>query len=120
MESSDRVDVGRALANLAIARLRSGDGQALSDYAAWVQAGYTRDTRPLWLSPQDPAAVGAATWLVEHMEVPEDADRLDGALAPGSPMLAVGPFRDYVLKGLRDAEAIGNVRIDDDLTVRPQ
>lgn len=120
VESSQWPDVSRMLADLTIARLHTGDGPALADYVAWVQAGYARDTRPLWLSSQDPAVVGAVKWLLEHGELPQATERLDGEIAPGAPMLAVEPFRQQVLWGLEETDQIGNVRIDYDGTVRAQ
>jgi hypothetical protein len=120
VESSQWPDVSRALADLTLARLHAGDAQALADYAAWVQAGYARDMRPLWLSPQDPAAVGAVKWLLEHRELPQATDRAGGELAPGGPMLAVEPFREQVVMGLADTDQVGIVRIDDNGTVHAQ
>jgi hypothetical protein len=95
--------------------MHTGDDQALHDYAEWVQAGYTRDTRPLLAAPQDPAVVSATKWLTDHMEVPEGILVLfRDQYAPGGPMLAVEPFRAHVLRNLRDSDPVGSVWVDDD------
>ena len=98
---------GAYLADLALARLHCGDDQALHDYAGWVQADWTRDTRPLWLAPEDPDVVSATTWLVEHPMSPGSSE--GSGLLPSGPMLAVEPFRAYVLRQLRNDAPAGNL-----------
>jgi hypothetical protein len=100
-----------SLADLALARIHCGDDQAMHDYADWLKTGSTLDTRPLWLEPEDPAVLSAAEWLTEHLSLPSIPEQMNEGLAPSGPMLAVRPFREYVLRELHDDEAVGYILV---------
>jgi hypothetical protein len=117
--SFDAREVGGALAGLTLARMHAGDPAALSDYAKWIEAGYTRDTRPMWLAPDDPAAREATEHLLEHVRKPEEADVFSRQLSPASPMLAVEPFRACVLQQLQNNQVLGPVRVTENGSLQP-
>lgn len=112
-------------ADIALARARAGDGQALSSYVAWLMTGSSpgqsleRAFEPLWRFPRDPAVTAAAARLFAPSAppwMPATDDKYSPALGDllESPLLGVTAFRRSFLDALRDGTVIGNLKVEHD------
>ena len=119
---------GRALAGLALDRLRLGDPGGAEDYAAWLrttspgEAGHNlfAVVEPLYRRPADPVLAGAAEWLFNDPRsawVPLFAKGRNGsgyqqAELISSPLVAVPGFRRMLLRMLDDRAVAGSCHLD--------
>ena len=114
---------------LTLERARAGDLKALDEYASWACALEARHyeqwrrsnkyrgdlCEPMWMFPTYPAVSNAANYIFSRPESP-----LAGALSwtngiknyvvekAGTRLMVFAPFRQLVLLGLRDTNAVGS------------
>lgn len=103
-------------AAVALARVRGGDMQALSDYVAWLMARPPTQTasvqafEPLWRSPRDPAVAAAVARLFGGRALAPDRPDFGSLLQ--SPLLGMAVFRRPALAGLGDKTPLGSVTVN--------
>ena len=122
------------IASLTILRTKTGDPEALNDYAGWVRS-VTPDHfsftpiamfEPLFRNPDHPAVIAAAAVLFEDPNSPWNASispqslETDGGFRLDllrSSLLGLKSFRVLVLRALTDKTQVGTVEADANGTV---